>query len=255
MAETGPGAARRLLVRAELVHDQRSIVSHTLEISESTVLVQTDELARQGDRVDVCLGFPGCLESLSLQTRFAGHVRPSGPGKPAGWSLEFVLDTDDDRERLRAWLAQLDTLSGDAARELGDELPTFRILLVEDSAITRDVFAHAVQNHFQGGRRDIRLDFASDGEQAWDMLRGGSYDLAIVDCFLPSLDGDSLIGRLRGTPEVAKMSVVAVSLWADRAQSAVAAGADVFLQKPIAVADLISTINLLASSRKHAHAR
>src|SRR5206468_433035 len=87
--------------------------------------------------------------------------------------------------------------------------------------------------------RRRRVDGAADGASAWQMLSDGSYDLAIVDYFLPELDGAQLVQRMKAEPRLATVPVVAVSVGGPTARDAtLAAGADLFLDKPLVLRDL-----------------
>src|SRR5690606_18706374 len=76
--------------------------------------------------------------------------------------------------------------------------------------------------------------------------------LAIVDFFLPGMDGAQLISRIRKEPRLAGLPVVAISIGGDAARDAfLAAGADVFLDKPVVVRDLLATLDRLLTRLGH----
>jgi CheY-like chemotaxis protein len=121
-------------------------------------------------------------------------------------------------------------------------------LLVEDNAFIRDLFQYGMQRYCRMRGRDLSLALASDAETAWEMLREGGYDMAIVDHFLPAQTGSQLIARMRAEPCLSTVPVVAISVGGREAfDEAMAAGADLFLDKPVVMRDLFSTLDRLTA--------
>ena len=148
--------------------------------------------------------------------------------------------TAEDGARLRT---VLETLAEDPAEEA---LEGFHVLLVEDNSLIRDMFSYGIRKYFRGKPGYVTVDVAADGASAWQMLSDGSYDLAIVDYFLPELDGAQLVQRMKAEPRLATVPVVAVSVGGPTARDAtLAAGADLFLDKPLVLRDLFATLERL----------
>ena len=74
------------------------------------------------------------------------------------------------------------------------------------------MFSFGIRKYFAGEPGYVTVDHAADGASAWKMLSSGTYDLAIVDYFLPQLDGAQLVQRMRAEPRLATLPVVAVSV-------------------------------------------
>lgn len=66
-----------------------------------------------------------------------------------------------------------------------------RVLLVEDNR----ALANALRGMFE--RHKMAVDSTADGSEGLDWLLRGTYDVAVVDVGLPSLDGFSLVERAR----------------------------------------------------------
>ncbi len=66
-----------------------------------------------------------------------------------------------------------------------------KLLVVEDDPLIQHALCEMVQAW------GYACDEASDGEQAWDMVRTCNYDLILLDLNLPRLDGLSFCRRLR----------------------------------------------------------
>ncbi|GAB4516518.1 MAG: hypothetical protein Tsb0020_35140 [Haliangiales bacterium] len=237
--------SRRLLLRAELSHSDTTFVTHTIELSESLVFVQTEETAYIGDKVQVRFSFPGLIEPFSVETQVIAKQLPSGPGRPGGWMLGFVFYSEVEQKRLQSLLARIDT-----PQPSDDISYRYRVLLVEDNQITREAFALAVSKFFARPESGVSVDIVASGEEAWQQLQAEHYDLMIIDYFLPMFNGDQLIARLRKEPALAKLPVVAISVGGTEAkQASMDAGADMFLHKPIVLRDLFSTLSQLTLAR------
>jgi len=79
------------------------------------------------------------------------------------------------------------------------------ILLVEDSAITRNLFKGIIES------LDYRVLTAVDGNDALSVLEKNKIDLVITDIIMPSLDGYKLISRMKNISEYKNIPVIIVS--------------------------------------------
>src|SRR5262249_24349238 len=149
----------------------------------------------------LALSFPGLVERLDLTCRVVERHEPDGHGRPAAITCQIV-DASDDA------LARLESLVNATKRTAR----TYRCLLVEGNRFTRELFAYGVQKYGHSRDRPITIALAEDAEEAWRMLEGEPYDMAIVDHYLPSHSGAELIARIREEPRLAGMSVVAISV-------------------------------------------
>ncbi|MBI5330616.1 MAG: hybrid sensor histidine kinase/response regulator [Betaproteobacteria bacterium] len=83
--------------------------------------------------------------------------------------------------------------------------PTPRILVADDSITTRTLEQSILEN------AGYRVQVVADGEQAWEALHNGSFDLLITDVEMPELDGFELTRRVRADPRLANLPVVIVT--------------------------------------------
>ena len=89
------------------------------------------------------------------------------------------------------------------------------------------------------------VDFANNGEEAVAMWRDGDYDLLLMDCLMPKLNGYDATRAIRsGGGEKAQRPIVALTGNASEAdkQRCFAAGMNDFLTKPFIESVLISTL-------------
>jgi CheY-like chemotaxis protein len=232
---------KRILLRAEVqAEGMEPFVAHTLELSEDEAFLETDAAVEVGAGVRVRLSFPRLVDPFQIVGRVTARVEAGAPGEPTGLELVIEPATEGDGEKLRTVLTTL-------AEEPGEEaLEGFHVLLVEDNNLIRDMFSYGIKKYFRGKPGYVTVDHAADGASAWQMLNDRSYDLAIVDYFLPELDGAQLVQRMRAEPRLATVPIVAVSVGGSKARDAtLAAGADLFLDKPLVLKDLFVTLERL----------
>ena len=114
-----------------------------------------------------------------------------------------------------------------------------RILLIEDD----EKVARAVSRGLEAER--LAVDTVSDGLAGLATARTTPYDLVILDLMLPGLSGTELLQRLRqGNAEVPVLVLTARDAVADKIAN-FEAGADDYLTKPFAFAELAVRVKAL----------
>ena len=89
------------------------------------------------------------------------------------------------------------------------------------------------------------MDVARDGDAAFGYVEGATYDLIILDLILPRQDGLSVLRWIRQRdPRVPVLILSAKGSVADRVKG-LEAGADDYLAKPFAFAELVARIRSL----------
>lgn len=115
-----------------------------------------------------------------------------------------------------------------------------RLLIVEDDDRAGSFLARGLT---ESGHI---VDRAADGELGLALASEGIYDALIVDRRLPTLDGLSLIKRLRKTDTATPILVLsAIGSTADRVEG-MQAGCDDYLAKPYAFAEVLARLEALA---------
>jgi two-component system sensor histidine kinase and response regulator WspE len=136
-----------------------------------------------------------------------------------------VLDAND---LCRSVLTSSAGTDGSRTPSLVTSLPQRRrILVVDDSPTVKETQRDAL------ARAGYDVATASDGLEAWHMLRGGAFDLLVSDVDMPRLDGIGLVRSVRQEQRLRTLPVVMVSYRgsAEDRETALAAGADVYLLK------------------------
>jgi CheY-like chemotaxis protein len=238
---------KRVLLRAEVESEGgASFVAHTLELAEDEAFIETDARLEVGTGVRIRLSFPRLVEPFVVVGWVTALTDATAPGEPAGLELAIAAATDEDAQTLQTVLTTL----GEEPTE--EALAGFHVILVEDNNLIRDMFSYGIRKYFRGKPGYVTVDHAVDGASAWRMLADGSYDLAIVDYFLPELDGAQLVQRMKAEPRLARVPIVAVSVGGTKARDAtLAAGADLFLDKPLVLKDLFATLERLNAHGAH----
>ena len=107
-----------------------------------------------------------------------------------------------------------------------------RLLLIEDERKVADFIARGLR------AERFAVDIAYDGTTGWEMASTVDYDLIILDLMLPGLSGTELLKRFRRKGGNAAILVLtARDATADKVEN-FEAGADDYLTKPFAFAEL-----------------
>jgi DNA-binding response OmpR family regulator len=238
----------RFFVRAELRTSNETVISYGFDLTATSIFVVTEWHAAIGTPVALRLSFPRILEPIDITARI-GDIRVAGePGEPGGIRLMFDPGAGDVEDKLGSLL---DRVSAPHDGTDTEDRPC-RVLLVEDSPLLGDMFAYGTARFFDRPGA-FAVDHAEDAEHAWGKLASSTYDLVIIDYFLPSEDGASLIARLRRDHRLADTPVVAISIGGrDAREATLSAGADLFVDKPLVFRDLFNTLRMLAEHREHA---
>ena len=114
-----------------------------------------------------------------------------------------------------------------------------RMLLVEDERKVSDLVARALR-----AERYV-VDVAEDGRTGWELAAAHEYDLIILDLMLPLLSGTELLIRIRRKKRQVPILVLTARDATEQKVKQFEAGADDYLTKPFALAELIIRIKAL----------
>jgi two-component system KDP operon response regulator KdpE len=109
------------------------------------------------------------------------------------------------------------------------------ILIVEDDPPIRRLLRTTL------GAHDYRIHEAATGAEALSAMRHHRPDLVLLDLGLPDIDGQALIGRIRG---IAPVPIVVLSSRGDETAKVTAldAGADDYVTKPFGADELMARL-------------
>ncbi len=113
------------------------------------------------------------------------------------------------------------------------------ILVVEDEKKVAHFIGQALEED------DYTVDTAYDGEEGLAMAQSRTYDLMVLDLMLPKMSGLELIRRFRdGGGSTPTLMLTAKTTVEDRV-TGLDSGADDYLTKPFAVAELLARVRSL----------
>jgi two-component system copper resistance phosphate regulon response regulator CusR len=114
-----------------------------------------------------------------------------------------------------------------------------RLLLVEDEKKVAEFVARGLK------AERFAVDVVHDGDNGWAMAEGFHYDLIILDLMLPGLHGSEILRRIRkNSNEVPVLILTAKDTTAEKVET-FEAGADDYLTKPFAFAELLVRVKAL----------
>ncbi|WP_151634542.1 response regulator [Noviherbaspirillum aerium] len=120
--------------------------------------------------------------------------------------------------------------SGMPAAHPGHTFEGQRVLLADDNPVNQQVAIRMLE------KLGCRPDVACDGQQAVGMQRDKAYDLILMDCDMPLLDGfqaTALIRRLDGSAKHVPVIALTACTTQEERDKCAAAGMNDFLSKPI----------------------
>ncbi|KNX78971.1 histidine kinase [Pseudomonas sp. 250J] len=135
------------------------------------------------------------------------------------------------------------TLQGEPNAPLPHEVPASRelrarILLVEDNPVNQLVAKGML------GKLGCQVQVAAHGQEALDCLEQGSFDLVLMDCNMPVMDGYEASRRIRQSSRWPELPIVALTANAmpEERERCRAAGMNDYLAKPFRREELLALI-------------
>lgn len=128
-----------------------------------------------------------------------------------------------------------------------DELPSLeqiRILMAEDNAINQRVGKLILQ------RAGYNIDVVADGNEALEAHQSVPYDMILMDCQMPTMDGFEASRQIRQMdhPQPVIIAVTANALLGER-ERCLKAGMDDYLSKPFQAEQLVAVVKKWAAIR------
>lgn len=242
---TGEGPEKRrserqgVILRVDYEGADDLLADYTDNLSDGGTFVVTTRELEVGTQVRLVLSFPGLLQPIHVD----GVVRwtrqgVAGSAIEPGVGIEFV--EGPAREHLARIAERLHR------RDPGLTKRVIKVLVVEDNPHVAELIRQGLRGSTKrdlGG--DVSFEFrdAGNGREALEALRTDTFDAVIVDIYLPIIDGAQVIAAVRTELGLVDLPVIAVSAGGDQARAAaLAAGANIFIDKPMRLRQVIDTM-------------
>lgn len=124
-------------------------------------------------------------------------------------------------------------------------MPEARILLAEDQHLMRDT-----QRRLLNAMGYPHVTGVRNGEEAWETLSTGAFDLVLCDWNMPKLNGLGLLQRMRNNAQTGAIPFIMITgeNTGEQVRSALAFGATDFIVKPFTAALLEQRIERALNS-------
>ena len=123
----------------------------------------------------------------------------------------------------------------------GAQAPPAHLMIIEDDADTLEMLRATLEAH------GFKVTACESAAETLELAPANSVDLIVSDIGMPQMDGFEMIKRLRELDQYKSVPAIALSGYASNkdAKSALAAGFDAHVSKPVDPAELLRLINKL----------
>lgn len=174
------------------------------------------------------LGLAICREIVEKMNGEIGVESKLGKGSRFRFTAEFLNAENVESKEESAQIKN------------GESYNDVKILIVEDNEINREVAAAMLKNI------GIEAESAENGAKAVEFCLKQDFDLVLMDCQMPEMDGLAAAKAIRQNKKIGKQPKI-IALTAnfsfEERQKCFAAGMDDFLTKPLEKNKLIKTLN------------
>jgi two-component system, sensor histidine kinase and response regulator len=191
------------------------------ESLNDTALILLTSVPRQGDGHDFAAA------------GFAGYLVKPVPSADLVEALAAVLDAPAPGRLVTRYTpaeARVESRAGVSAEPLG-----LRVLVAEDNRVNQKLVSRLLE------KQGCVVEAVDDGRAAVEKAQHFAYDLILMDCQMPQMDGFEATAAIRREPGLAGtvpiVAVTANAMQGDR-EKCLAAGMNDYISKPIAVKDL-----------------
>jgi two-component system copper resistance phosphate regulon response regulator CusR len=120
-----------------------------------------------------------------------------------------------------------------------EAITPMRILIVEDEKKLCELIERALK------AERYAVDTAGDGHSGWALAEAYDYDLVILDLMLPGLSGNEVLQRIRRKNQQVPILILTARDATEEKVRNFEAGADDYLTKPFAFAELLMRVKAL----------
>jgi signal transduction histidine kinase/CheY-like chemotaxis protein len=117
--------------------------------------------------------------------------------------------------------------------------PVIRVLVAEDNAVNQKVAVHMLK------KLGLRVDVSADGRETVELFEMLPYDLILMDCQMPEMDGYQASREIRRREPAGHHTVIiamTAEAMAGAREDCLAAGMDDYIAKPIRLEDMSAIV-------------
>jgi two-component system, sensor histidine kinase len=167
----------------------------------------------------------------------------SAPGEGSRFRIRMpeAVATPDDRAAAEAAFEKATTRAADIAAPSTDAMAGLRVLVVEDNTLNASLVKMMLE------RDGCVVACAANGHQALEMMRAQTWNVVLMDCQMPDIDGYATTHRWRSIeaaeslPRLPIVALTAHAMAGDR-DKCMQAGMDDYLTKPVKLETLRSML-------------
>lgn len=216
-------------------------------ISRGGLFVATEDRFELGQRIEMELYCVATRTSIPIHAtvRWTGSQPPAPDAPPImGIGLEFDEVKDPGR---RSHLEAMIDAAFETAPTI-DPRDQIKVLVVDPNHYARELFRNGLKAM---AREAFEVDGylevfeAADGLEALELARGIRFNLFMVELRTPEVDGGEIIRRIRRQVSQSTPIFAMARPFPGDSAEALAAGADVFLRKPVQLKPLFNSLKVL----------
>jgi signal transduction histidine kinase/CHASE3 domain sensor protein/ActR/RegA family two-component response regulator len=175
------------------------------------------------------LGLSICKKLVELMGGEVGVESEVGQGSNFWFTLQLALAR---AQKLKS--------ESEAIIELATDGRPWRVLVGEDNQVNQIIIAKMLE------RLGVRCDVAGNGKEVIEAVQMRPYDLILMDCHMPEMDGYEATSFIRESKSIANnripiIAMTANALKGDR-EKTLAAGMDDYLSKPLDIKKVRSVL-------------
>jgi diguanylate cyclase (GGDEF)-like protein len=232
----------------------------TIDASESGLLIQTLKEMPVGIRIDIEILFPKKLSLPNFKAEAEivwKDICSRGDWEGYQYGLKFIRVSKEDYLKLRRILSNALCLNEiDLIERRGHPLGlvakqnetirmgSYRVLIVDDEEMIRNFLCSLLP------RYGHRCEVAKDGIEALEKIKNDSFDAVVVDIVMPHMDGVTLTEELLRLYSNLPVMLMTGHAQEHSAESAMAAGAREFIEKPFSIQEFIIRFDKMMRDHK-----
>lgn len=192
-------------------------------------LVAYSSLARRGDA------------KFFERTGFMGYLSKPSMAQVLHDTLEKVLgEFNNPSPHKHGIITRYQVLDSKNDNILAQDFNGVKVLIAEDNAVNQMVAKNILEKH------GLIIDLVSNGQEAIDRFKQGTYDVILMDCHMPVKDGFQATEEIIQYQKQKGLRVPIIALTANAMKSdkdkCIASGMNSFVAKPFSSEILLSTI-------------